>query len=205
MARLSQPDRDRVLAAIAEAERRTSAEFAVAVAGSADAYAELRLAIPALLAVLLPPLLFAFDLARHPLWLAAVPAMAFVAASAVLLPDAVAVRLVPERRRISRAVRLAQALFVELGLAAPRERAGVLLFVARAERQIDILTGPGVAERVDPSAWQEVVRGFVAAARHQPLPEALIGAIEASTALLSHAFPPSEHNPDEVANRLIEL
>jgi putative membrane protein len=205
MARLSQSDRDRVLAAIAEAERRTSAEFAVAVAGSADAYAELRLLIPTILAVLLPPLLLALDLARHPLWLAAIPAIAFVAASAVLLPDAVAVRLVPERRRISRAVRLAQALFVELGLAAPRERAGVLLFVARAERQIDILTGPGVAERVDPSAWQEVVQGFVVAARSRPLPEALIGAIEASTALLSQAFPPSEHNPDEVANRLIEL
>jgi putative membrane protein len=205
MARLSQSDRDRVLAAIAEAERRTSAEFAVAVAGSADAYAELRLLIPTMLAVLLPPLLLALDLARHPLWLAAIPAIAFVAASAVLLPDAVAVRLVPERRRISRAVRLAQALFVELGLAAPRERAGVLLFVARAERQIDILTGPGVAERVDPSAWQEVVQGFVVAARSRPLPEALIGAIEASTALLSQAFPPSEHNPDEVANRLIEL
>src|SRR5512145_2459987 len=101
MARLSQPDRDRVLAAIAEAERRSSAEFAVAVAGSADAYAELRLAIPAMLAVLLPPLLFALDLVRHPLWLAAVPAIAFVAASAVLLPDAVAVPLVPERRRIA--------------------------------------------------------------------------------------------------------
>ena len=205
MARLSQSERDRVLAAIAEAERRTSAEFAVAVVGSADAYAELRLLIPALLAVLLPPLLLAIGVARHPLWLAAIPAIAFVVASAVLLPDAVAVRLVPERRRVGRAVRLAQALFVELGLANPRERAGVLLFVARAERQVDVLTGPGVAERVDPKAWQEVVRSFVEAARSGPLPDALIAAIQASTALLSQAFPPSEHNPDEVANRLIEI
>ena len=86
-----------------------------------------------------------------------------------------------------------------------RERAGVLLFVARAERQVDVLTGPGVAERVDPKAWQEVVRSFVEAARSGPLPDALIAAIQASTALLSQAFPPSEHNPDEVANRLIEI
>ena len=205
MARLSRSDRDRVLAAIAEAERRSSADFAVAVAGSADAYAELRLLIPALLSVLLPPLLLALGAVRHPLWLATVPAIAFVTASAILFPDAVAVRLVPERRRIGRAVRLAQALFVELGLATPRDRAGVLLFIARAERQIDILTGPGVAERVDPAAWQAVVQGFVTAAGSGPLAEALIGAIEASTDLLSQAFPPPKRNPDEVANRLIEL
>ena len=61
MAHLSKSDHGRVMAAIAAAEQRTAAEFAVAVVGSADHYAELRLLIPALFALLSSPLLLAID------------------------------------------------------------------------------------------------------------------------------------------------
>ncbi len=205
MASLNKLDRESVLAAIAEAERQSAAEFAIAIASSADPYAELRLLAPALLAIVAPPFLLAAGLVDEPLWLASIPAVLFLAVSAVLLPDAVAVRLIPPTVREARARRLAQRLFLELGLAAPRERAGVLLFIARAERRIEILTGPGIVERIDPADWQRVVSLFVRTARSGPLPAALVGAIEGATALLSVAFPPAERNPDEVANRLIEL
>ncbi len=205
MTRLSRAERESVLSAIAEAERRTAAEFAVAVAASADRYLELRLLVPALLALLAPPLLLALDLVEDPFWLAAAPGLLFVAVSALLLPDPIAVRLVPSGLREVRARRLARALFFDLGLAAPRERAGVLLFIARAERQVEILAGPGVAERIDPADWQRVVGRFVRTARSGELPAALTGAIEATTVLLSSAFPPTDRNPDEVPNRLIEL
>lgn len=204
MARLSKTDHNRVIAAIAAAERQTAAEFAVAVVASADDYAEPRLLIPALFAILSSPLLLAVGFVRDPLWLATIPCIVFGLASATLLPDQVAVRLVPVRLRTRRVRRLAQSLFVELGLAAPRDRAGVLLFVARAEHQVEILAGAGVAERVDSGAWQAVVDGFVAAARSGPLAEALIGAVEVSTAVLSKAFPAADNEPNEVPNRLID-
>ncbi|HXV25500.1 MAG TPA: TPM domain-containing protein [Alphaproteobacteria bacterium] len=205
MARLTQLDRERVLVAITEAERRTAAEFAVAIASSADRYAELRLLAPALLAIMAPPFLLASGLLDEPLWLASVPGLLFLAVSAALLPNAVAVRLVPPMVRETRARRLAQTLFLELGLAAPRERAGVLLFIARAERRIEILAGPGIAERIDPADWERIVDRFVRSARSGPLPAALVGAVESVATLLSNIFPPAERNPDEVANRLIEL
>jgi len=205
MARLSQAERERVLAAIADAERLTTAEFSVAVVSSADAYAELRLLIPGLLAIVLPPLLLVAGWVREPFWLSCVPAITFVTTSALLLPDEVAMRLVPSRLRIGRARRLAQAMFVELGLTVPRDRAGVLLFIARAERQVEILAGAGVAERIDSDAWQAVVDAFVQAARSGPLAPALADAIQGATSLLSAAFPPDSRNPDEVPNRFIEL
>jgi putative membrane protein len=205
MAHLSRSDHERVIASIAAAEQRTAAEFAVAVVGSADDYAELRLLVPALSAVLSSPLLLALGLIHSPLWLSVLPCVVFVIVGAALLPDAVAVRLIPIRLRSGRARRLAQSLFVELGLAAPRDRAGVLLFVAHAERQVEILAGAGIAERVDRKIWQAIVDDFVQAARSGPLAQALIAAIESSTIVLSKAFPASDDNRNEVPNRLVEL
>jgi putative membrane protein len=205
MVPLTQAEREQVLAAIAEAERLSAAEFAVAVAGSADRYPEIRLLGPALAAVLAPPLALATGLLTDAFWLAILPACLFIAFSAILLSDALAVRLVPSRMRDDRSRRLARALFMDLGLTNPRDRAGVLLFIARAERRVEILAGAGVAERIDSEAWQMVVDQFVQAARSGPLVVSLTGAIEAATALLSEAFPPDERNPDEVPNRLIEL
>lgn len=205
MVPLTQAERERVLAAIAEAELRSAAEFAVAVAGTADRYLELRLLAPALLAILVPPLLLASGLVVEPFWLAALPGLLFLAISAILIPDRITIPLVPSALRESRARRLARTLFMDLGLTNPRDRAGVLLFIARAERQVEILAGAGVAERIDSKDWQKVVDGFVRAARNGPLETALTGAIEEATALLSATFPPDERNPDEVPNRLVEL
>jgi uncharacterized membrane protein len=202
---LTPAERARVLTAIAEAEQRSEAEFAVAVAGSADRYPEVRLLAPALLAILAPPLLLASGITADPFWLAILPSALFILLSALLLPDAVAVRLAPERWRRDRARRLARTLFMDLGLTTPRDRAGVLLFIARAEREVEILAGAGVAERIDSEDWQRVVAQFVRAARSGPLATALTQAIEAATILLSNAFPADSRNPDEVPNRLIEL
>jgi uncharacterized membrane protein len=202
---LTQTERERVLIAIAEAEQRSEAEFAVAVAGSADRYPEIRLLAPALVAVLAPPLALATGLTADSLWLAILPAALFLLLSALLVPDAIAVRLASPRWRRDRARRLARTLFMDLGLTTPRDRAGVLLFIARAEREVEILAGAGVAERIDSQAWQGVVDAFVRAARTGPLATALTEAIEAATALLSNAFPADSRNPDEVPNRFIEL
>ena len=205
MVPLTQAEREQVLGAIAAAEQLSAAEFAVAVAGSADRYLEVRLLAPALIAVLAPPLALALGILTQPLWLSILPAALFMLLSAILLPDALAVRLAPTALREERARRLARTLFMDLGLTTPRDRAGVLLFIARAERQVEILAGAGVAERIDSAAWQAVVDGFVRAARSGSLATALTDAIQATTALLSAAFPPDERNPDEVPNRLIEL
>jgi putative membrane protein len=205
MARLSPAERERILAAVAAAERRTSAEFSVAVAEAADFYAEIRLLVPALLAILAGPLLLAMGVVRDLLLLSAIPALVFVLGSAILLPDAVVARAVPSQIRESRARRLARSLFVELGLARPRERTGVLLFIALAEHHVEIIAGAGIAERIDAQAWQEVVDRFVAEVRSGSLASALIGAVERAAAVLAEAFPCRDSDQDEVPNRVVEL
>jgi putative membrane protein len=205
MARLRPGERKFILAAIAEAERRTTAELAVAVAHSVDHYAEFRFLLPALLAIAADPLLLALGWVTSLLWAAALPAVIFVVGSALLLPSAVVVRLVPRAVRHARARRLARALFVELGLASPRERTGMLLFVALAERQVEILAGPGVSERVESTRWQAIVTRLTEAARSGRLAEGLAEAVRECGAVLAEALPAAAQNPDEVPNRLIEL
>src|SRR4029450_26834 len=95
----------------------------------------------------------AVGLTYDPFWLAVIPCLLFLSIAGVLMSDAVAVPLVPTVRRLRRVRRLAQSLFVELGLATPRDRAGVLLFVAQAERQVEILAGAGISERIDAKTW----------------------------------------------------
>src|SRR5262249_33963392 len=96
MARLQPSERERILAAIAKAERHTVAEFAVAIVHSVDHYAEFRLLLPALLAIAADPLLVAAGVITSLAWAAALPALIFIIGSALLLPNAVVVRLVPK-------------------------------------------------------------------------------------------------------------
>src|SRR5262245_65544797 len=198
MARLKPSERERILAAIAKAERHTVAEFAVAVVHSVDHYAEFRLLLPALLAIAADPLLVAAGVITSLAWAAALPALIFIIGSALLLPNAVVVRLVPKGIRHARARRLARALFVELGLTLPRQLSGVLLFVALSERMVEILPGRTVAERVESSRWQTIVGRLAEAAGSGRLAEGVAAAIEGCGAVLAEALPAAGPNPDEV-------
>jgi putative membrane protein len=151
-------DGERIAAAIAEAERTTCAEIRVLVVDRSLRW-PFRLALAAVPAGAVAFALAASRLAwDHPRGLDVALAALLGAALAPLL--ALAPALIPAVRR--RAVRRrAERELLRLGMTATRERTGVLLMLSAREHRVQVLADQGIAARVPPRAWEDVVRGVV--------------------------------------------
>jgi uncharacterized membrane protein len=186
------PDRaagQRIQAALAEADRRTAARIVTVItdgAGDGTAAAAALAAVLVLIGsglVLLSPL----PVTANALYIGQV--LAFIGLGLGLASP-------PLRRRLGlrarqRQARLeARAAFVDQGLAATAaDRGGVLLFVAAADRCVEIIAAPDIAAEVAPDVWQRIVDGFAGEARAGRLADACVKAIEAVAWVLAQACP----------------
>ncbi|MGH6988252.1 MAG: TPM domain-containing protein [Stellaceae bacterium] len=205
MAALTDQDRARVEAAVAAAERRTSAEFAVAVAHASDDYALYPLVGAAMIALIVGDIVALAVPRLTTFWLVVLQAALFVVADLVLHWSPVRHRLVPARVKKSHAGRLAKAQFAALVRNRTPDAVGVLLFVSVAEHHVEILVDRGIAARIDQAVWEKVIADFVAAVRAGHVAAALIGAIDAGTAILEKHFPPSPGAPNTIPDQVTEL
>src|SRR5262245_25550237 len=124
--------RSRIAQAIAEAERDTSGEIVVVIAPRCDDYAFVPLAWAAIIALAVPPMLYAF------FWLSPVTiygiAVATFAMLAMLLGMwPVRLAVTPRALRRKHARRCAREQFLTQELHTTQSRTGVLIFVALAE------------------------------------------------------------------------
>jgi uncharacterized membrane protein len=78
---------------------------------------------------------------------------------------------------------------------------GVLIYLLLADHDIEIVADRGIAARVEQSAWEAVAQTMEAAFRLGEFERGALAGIEEVSALLAQNFPPSGHNPDELANR----
>jgi uncharacterized membrane protein len=81
----------------------------------------------------------------------------------------------------------------------------VLIYLLLADHDIEIVADRGIAARVDPAAWEAVAQAMEAAFRRGEFERGALAGIEEIGALLAAHFPPSGHNPDELANRPVIL
>ncbi len=84
----------------------------------------------------------------------------------------------------------AQALFAKLGLERTRERNGVLIYVATADRRFAVIGDTGIHEEVGSQFWAEAVARMGAAFRQGAFGDGLVGAIESVGKRLAERFPP---------------
>jgi putative membrane protein len=202
---LTPEERTRVEVAIAAAERRTSAEFAVVVAQASDTYDAWPLlwaAFAALAAGAAAALLYP-ELAVGPSF--AAQAVVFVALGTLLHLPPLRYRIVPAGVREREASRMAALQFAALVHQRTHNRAGVLIFVSRAERHIEIVADRAVAEHVHESAWQAAVADIGARGRQGKLAEGLAAALERAAALLETDFPPLPADRNELSDRVTVL
>lgn len=82
---------------------------------------------------------------------------------------------------------------------------GVLIYLLLADRDIEIIADRGIAARVDAAVWEQVAHTMEAAFRQGEFERGALAGIEQISALLEAHFPPSGHNPDELANRPVIL
>lgn len=201
---LSEADRLRVEAAIAQAESGTAGEIVLVLARRAASYRSVPFAYGLLVALLVPwPLMWLSDLGTARLLL--VQLVATLVAVLAASPAAIRHRLVPRLIRRRRGREAAQRAFDSLGLTRTRGRTGILLYVAQAERHAEVIGDAAIAARVDEAEWRAIIADLVDGVRRDGTAEGLLAAIARIGAVLARHVPAGSENPDELPNRIVEV
>ncbi|MDZ7594015.1 MAG: TPM domain-containing protein [Thiobacillus sp.] len=92
-------------------------------------------------------------------------------------------------------------LFSNLRVWDTEHNSGVLIYLLLADHDIEIVADRGIAAQVAPAAWEAVAQTMEAAFRQGEFERGALDGIQQISVLLAVNFPPSGHNPDELANR----
>lgn len=207
MAFLSADDRQRIEAAIAAAEQRTAAELVTVVARASGSYNFL----PTLAAVV--GTFVVSGLALIIPWPPVSTVGEFYALQIgifiilMLLFNWWPLRrlVVPRGAQRDRARLRAHQMFLDLGLAATRDRTGVMFYVSIAEHYVEIITDRGVRAVVEDEAWVRIIADFTAQVRRGRIADGFLEAITAATDVLAERLPVQPGDRNELSNRLIEV
>ena len=201
---LNAEERERVADAVREAERDTAGEIAVVLAGQAAGYHSVPLIWGLVLALLVPWPLVAFTtfqpgtiyVLQLLVALVAIPLLACPGRRHALVPGFV------KRRRVREA---ATREFVGRGLTRTRERLGVLIYVAQAERHVEIVTDTGLTDRLESGAFDAIRARLSDAVKAGRGAEGLVAAVaEIGRVLAAHA-PPRPDDWDELPNKIVVI
>jgi putative membrane protein len=200
MKTLNAAEQARIEEAVGQAEQRTSAEFALAVAQAADRYEAYPMLWAALAALITGGAIAVIAPWAGTTSMFAAQAIVFVALGIVLYLAPVRHWLVPASVREEEATKLAQLQFAALVQQRTDAQVGLLMFVSLAEHHIEIIVDKGIAERVPQDAWAEIVDEFAGRVRSGALADGFVGAIERCTVILEREFPPGPTDRNEMPN-----
>lgn len=207
MAFIDEIDRDRIQAAVANAEQRTAAELVTVIASDSGDYLFLPTLVAAVATLLLSGIGLLVPWPVHvtvtDFYIAQV--MGFIALYLLLAWRPLRHRLVPRSIQHRRAGSRAHQLFLDLGLAATRHRTGVMFFVSACEHYVEILTDRGVREVVPDDVWTDIVAKFSEAVRQRRIAEGFVEAITACADVLAERLPRRPDDKNELPDKLIQV
>ena len=203
-AMIDRVDEDRIAAAIAEVEKKTSGEIVVVIGRSASGYHLVPIVWAAIVTLALPMLILAiFTPSARRLY--EIELVVFGVLAFVLSFGRYRFQLVPGWIKRSRAHEAAREQFLARRISYTRSRTGVLLYVALAERYAELVPDAGIAELISDSVWKPVIERLSAKAREGRIADGVIAAVEECGTILAEKFPPSADNPDELPNKVVLL
>jgi putative membrane protein len=214
---LSKTDHDRIHAAIAQAEQRTSGEIFCVVARESGRYREVSFAWAAAAALLAPPLSlvlglkpsffmaamltllengwvashvgsFNAEVATALVGYAAVQAALFLAVLAATSQAPVRRLLTPGPLKKAQVHARAMEQFAHR-LHATRAATGILIFASLAERRVEIVADEAIHAKVAPMTWDRAVQAALRPIRSGDTATGLIAAIEICGAALAEHCP----------------
>jgi putative membrane protein len=97
----------------------------------------------------------------------------------------------------------AELEFHREGLGATAEKTGILIFLSLHERQAVVLADKGIAAKLEPRIWNEVIGIVLAGVRKKKLKEHLEMAIRLCGDLLAKEFPVKEGDENELPNHVL--
>ncbi len=198
-------DKGRVQAAIAAAEKDTSAEIVTAVTDVSENYA----AYPALWAAV-AAFLAVGGIAL--LWPDSHVRFAFAAGGSLglltwllLSLTPLGLALVPAAAKTRAARGLAHVEFAERVAGRTAKANGILIFVALNERHVEIVPDAGFATKVGDGAWDTVVAAMTAAMREGRVTDGIVAGIEACARIAAQVFPFDAGDRNEIADTVVTL
>lgn len=112
-------------------------------------------------------------------------------------------RLVLGRKRLAEQVhREALARFVEEGVADTAERNGVLIYVSRFERRVEILADRGIHQKVPAGYWDDEVKKIIDRIRDRRAVDGVCQVVREIGERLAEFFPAEGEDPNELSNRV---
>jgi putative membrane protein len=201
---VSTADRSRIRQAIASAEAKTAGEIFAVVTEECEDYRFIPVLWAVLAAFVTPlPLIYFTQVPASLIWFAQIAI--FVVLALVLSLPRVKLRVVPRHVKREAVRALAMQQFLAHGLHTTEARTGVLIFVAIAERQAEIIADSGIAAKVEPAVWQAAMDGLVGEVRAGRLADGLTATIASVGETLARHFPHLPGDRNELADELIVL
>jgi putative membrane protein len=201
---LDPSDRARISEAVRAAEAKTAGEIYVVIAHAADDYRFVPILWAALLALLVPwPLYLLTNLSAGIILL--LQAVTFVWTAVAAQHPAIRYRIVPASVAEETTRKTAQALFLAHGVHLTEARTGILIYVALAERRVEIVADTGIDRHIDQATWDELARDIAIAAREGALADGLIAAAGRAGSLLATHFPRFAADQNELPDHVVEI
>jgi putative membrane protein len=187
--KLSHDERARLRAASEAAEKRTSVRFELVTVPVSDRYTLYPIVYGAVagLTALGALALFWPELSLRMGFLAA--AALFAASSFLFEWLPLRLMLVPRHAKHWECWELAHRSFASRVLAQSDRKTGILLFVSLGERYVEVVTDRDVDLKVPQSAWDAIIKDFIAAAKQKRVSDGLIAAVDACTKVLEKHYP----------------
>lgn len=200
----SAADKERISAAITQAERQTSGEIVVVVAAQSDGYHYVPPLIAAIIALLVPWVLIYFThLGLVQIYLIQLAVFALV--TALLMPLPLRTSLVPSSIKHLHARRRAMEQFLVQNLDTTAGRTGVLLFISCAEHHAEIIADRAINNHVPEGVWQQIIDDLTHYIGQGRATDGFIIAIGAIGDELAAHFPPGGEESDDLPDHLIVL
>lgn len=112
----------------------------------------------------------------------------------LFIPDADEWKCVHERAELE---------FHRLGIQKTKDRSGILVFVSIFEHKVIVLADEGIAQRLKPQMWEEIVENLTRSLRQNQLAQGLTQSIKSLGDLLQVHFPAGSGAHDELKNTLV--
>ena len=224
MVRLSESDHSKVSAAIAAAEARSDGEIIAVATDLSDDYhdAALHWALLALIATLAifaawPSLLrWWFDLflggwrpeptLGELLTLVLVLSVAkFTAVLMVLKHMPLRLMLTPRETKSRRVRRRAIEVFKAAAERRTIGRTGILIYLSMREHRAEIVADEAITKVTTPETWGEAMDALLVEVRAGRPADGIVAAVEQIGTVLAEHFPRTEHDTNEIPDKLIEL
>lgn len=205
---------------VAEVEKRTSGEIALAIAKESDAYSAVEL-LYAISAVFLSGLIFIFfaepinNFLSSFTWL---PSLARLLSAFLVFQTLVMLLvilflnispferiLIPKKLKLKNVKKRAYIHFLDSGLYKTKEQSGVLIFVSVLERTVFVFADSGISAKVEQSEWNHICKGLAKSLKDKKAGKGFLKAIEECGEILIKTFPTKASKANELVDGLVVL